>query len=107
LLERQLKNTLKVLSGVYSETESKDFSEPIDEDKQAKNYGHYSDSDLEDDDDDIHATVKAPKKAATPKRNSLELYPFLPDDEKPTYREWNESSGKGAIIKVCDIAFIT
>ncbi|KAF9785368.1 hypothetical protein BJ322DRAFT_1211231 [Thelephora terrestris] len=96
-----------LLSGVYSETEPKDFSEPIDEDEQAENYGHYSDSDLEDDDDAVHATVKAPKKAATPKINSPEPRPFFFEDEKPAYREWNESSGKGTIIKICDIALIT
>ena len=35
-------NPLEVLSGAYSEPELKDFSEPIDEDGQAENYGYHA-----------------------------------------------------------------
>ena len=52
-----------MLSGTYSESEPRDFSESIDEDEQAVNYDYYSDIDLEDDDDVVHATGEALKKA--------------------------------------------
>ncbi|KAF9785366.1 hypothetical protein BJ322DRAFT_827295 [Thelephora terrestris] len=67
-----------------AESEPKDFSEPIDEDEQAKKYGYCSDSDLEDEEDavDVGRAV-------------------------PPYGESNESSGKGAVIKIHDIALIT
>src|ERR1700753_436060 len=42
---------LEVLSGTFAESELKDFSEPIDDDERAENYGYHSDSDLEDDED--------------------------------------------------------
>ncbi|KAF9785394.1 hypothetical protein BJ322DRAFT_1141113 [Thelephora terrestris] len=70
--------------GKLAESEPKDFSEPINEDEQAKNYGYCSDSDLEDVEDavDVGRAV-------------------------PPYGERKESSGKGAIIKIHDIALIT
>jgi hypothetical protein len=105
-----LEDLLQVLSGTYSESEPKDFFEPIDEDEQAENYGHHSDSDLEDDDDAMNATGRAVKKAPPPKGNSLDRFCSPVDDNKaqtPLYREWNECSEKGLIIKVHDIALIT
>ncbi|KAF9785359.1 hypothetical protein BJ322DRAFT_826989 [Thelephora terrestris] len=98
-----------LLSGVYSETEPKDFSEPIDEDEQAENYGHYADSDLEDEDDAVYATWEAAKTAAPPKRNPPSPSPSPADDgdSEPVYGERNESSRKGTIIKIHDIALIT
>ncbi|KAF9778365.1 hypothetical protein BJ322DRAFT_1214739 [Thelephora terrestris] len=99
-----------LLSGTYSESEPKDFFEPIDEDEQAENYGHYSDSDLEDDDDAVNATGRAVKKAAPPKGNSLDRFCSPANDNRaqtPLYGEWNECSERGSIIKVHDIALIT
>ena len=94
---------LQVLSGSYAESEPKDFSELIDEDEQAENYDYHSDSDLEDDEDVLNAG-NAPKKV-TP----LKSDPLSTDVKKSTsiYGEWNESPGRGTIIKIHDIAFIT
>ena len=98
-----------MLSGLYSESEPKNFSEPIDEDEEAENYGYYSDSDLEDDEDVANTTGKSSKKAATLKSSSLDSSRLPPDDKKPEpiYGEWDEPSGKGTIIKIHDVAFIT
>jgi len=74
-------NLLKVLSGTFAETELKDLSQPIDESACAEDYGYCSDSDLEDDDDAV--------KGETPKKTVTEF------------------AGKGTVIKVQDIAFIT
>ncbi|KAF9785361.1 hypothetical protein BJ322DRAFT_827159 [Thelephora terrestris] len=98
-----------LLSGTYSESEPKDFSESIDEDEQAENYGHSSDSDLEDDDHVVNSMAKTPKKAAPPKSNSLGPSCLPASDKRPApvYGEWKEPSGKGTIIKIHDVAFIT
>ena len=98
-----------MLSGTYLESEPKDFSEPIDEDEQAENYGYYSDSDLEDDDDAVNAAGKVSKKTNPPKSNSLDPFRLPAHDKKPApvYGEWSESPGKGPIIKIHDIALIT
>ena len=108
-LASQLKASVAVLSGLYSESEPKNFSEPIDEDEEAENYGYYSDSDLEDDEDVANTTGKSSKKAATLKSSSLDSPRLPPDDKKPEpiYGEWDEPSGKGTIIKIHDVAFIT
>ena len=74
-------NLLKVLSGTFAETELKDLSQPIDESDCAEDYGYCSDSDLEDDNDAVKGETL--KKTVT------------------------ESAGKGTVIKVQDIAFIT
>ena len=106
---RRLKDPFEVLSGIYSESEQRDFSEPISEDEQAENYGYYSDSDLEDDEDAVNATGNAVKKTVT-----LNGTPFDPSrlatngkTPAPVYGERTELSGKGTIIKIHDIAFIT
>ena len=44
-----------MLSGEFAASEPRDFSEPIDEGEQADDYGYYSDSDLEDDGDEVNA----------------------------------------------------
>ena len=99
---------LEVLSGEYAESEPKDFSEPIDDDEEAKNYDYYSDSDLEDDEDTVNAG-KTPKKAIPRKSSSLDPLRLPANDKKSAlvHGEWKETSGKGMIIKVHDVAFIT
>ena len=96
---------LQVLSGAYAESEQKDFSEPLDEDERAENYDYHSDSDLEDDEDAVNA-ARAPKEAIP-----LESDPVLAStntkESTLVHGEWNESLGKGTIIKIHDIAFIT
>ncbi|KAF9785363.1 hypothetical protein BJ322DRAFT_827251 [Thelephora terrestris] len=95
-----------LLSGGFAESKSKDFSEPVDEDEQAEDYGYYSDSDLEDDIDDAGEALEE----TTPLRGGSYYHFCLPtNSQKPvqTDGEWEGPSGKGAVIKICDIAFIT
>ena len=100
--------SFEVLSGIYSESEPRDFSEPIDEDEEAENYGHYSDSDLEDDEDDVNTTDKSLKTAPL-KGTSLDPSHLPANDKKPApvYGQWDEPSGKGTIVEIHNIAFIT
>ena len=92
-----------MLSGSYAESEPKDFFEPIDEDERAENYDYCSDSDLEDDEDAVEA-ARTPKKTAPTENDSLSANV---KQSTPVYGEWNESLGKGTVIKIHDIAFIT
>ena len=94
---------LQVLSGVYAESEPKDFSEAIDEDECAKNYDYHSDSDLEDDEDVTNA------RNITEEVTPPESVPVPADlrESEPVHGEWNDSPGEGTIIKIHDIAFIT
>ena len=99
-------NFLEVLSGTFAEAESKDFSLPIDESECAENYGYYSDSDLEDDDDDVKEGETL-KKTATPRGHPFDPLCFTVSKEMPTYGQHKESVKEGTVIKVQDIAFIT
>ena len=100
-------NPHEVLSGTFAESELKDFSEPVDDDERAENYGYHSDSDLEDDEDTVNAG-KTRSAAISRKRaaNPL-LFPSSDKVPAPVCGEWEEPSGKGMIINVHDVAFIT
>ena len=92
-----------VLSGAYAESELKDFSDPIDEDERAKNYDYHSDSDLEDDEDASNAAKTQKGEAPL----EIDHSPANAKESTPVRGEWNEPPGKGTIIKIHDIAFIT
>ena len=94
-------NFLKVLSGVFAEAESKDFSQSIDESECAENYGYCSDSDLEDDGD----TVK--RWEGKLRGHPFDPFCFLVSEKMPTYDQHKGFARKGTVIKVQDIAFIT
>ena len=94
---------LQVLSGAYAESEPKDFSEPIDEDECAKNYDYHSDSDLEDD-EDLMSTGNILEEVTPPESDPA---PTDLKESSSIHGEWNESPGKGTIIKIHGIAFIT
>ena len=80
----------------------------MDEGEQAENYGYYSDSDLEDDEDVENAEWES-KKAVRPKDNPPCPIRSATDCKNlgPTSGKWKEPSVKGTVIKIHDIAFIT
>jgi len=98
-------NAFRVLFGTFAEAESKDFSEPLDDNECAEGYGYHPDSDLEEEDD-----------AVNPKETLNRTIPHTFDpfrsplsDNKPTLTDgergkWVE---KGKVIKIHDVAFIT
>jgi hypothetical protein len=95
-------SSVGVFSG-FAESEQKNLSEPIDEDETAEHYDYHSDSDLEDDEDAVNAG-KILRRAISQKNNSVETGD---KNISPPCGEWKEPSGKGKIIKIHDIAFIT
>ena len=95
--------TLEVLFGKFSESQSKDFKEAADEEESAQDYGYLSDSDLEDDEDEKpSSSFKNMDKA--------KVHPFDPfsaPGEKIAYEKNVEHVGKGKVVKISDIAFVT
>ena len=90
-----------VLFGNFAESQSKDLSDPVDEEEFAEGYGYLSDSDLDDDEDE---RVSTPKHTVKP-----EVHPFnpfaIPGEEKICYKA--ERIEKGKVVKIPDIAFVT
>ena len=101
-------DSLRVLFGNFAEAESKDFSEAIDDSESADDYGYYSDSDLEEDEDSAH--LKGALKQAG---SDVRGHPFDPfcfttvDNPTPTSGEYKECLEKGKVIMIQDMAFIT
>ena len=86
-----------MLFGNFAESQSKDFDEAISEDESTDNYGYFSDSDLEDSEDD-----KATSPDSTPKSKDP-----LSGDHNIVCESHEESVEKGKVVKIPDIAFVT
>ena len=71
--------------------------------KNLQEYGYLSDSDLEDYEDERPSSSKQKTKS--------EVHPFdpfaTPDDEKINCEGHVECVGKGKVVKIPDIAFVT
>ena len=118
----------KVLFGNFSESQSKDFSkEEIDDEEPAEDYGYWSDSDLEEDEDEKSVapsshTVKS-RVSSLKHTGWLKIAPFkhtsrskvhpldpsgVPSEDKIIpCEEYEEHVEKGKIVKIPDIAFVT
>ena len=87
-----------MLFGGFTESQSKDFEEEIDEEEVAEDYGYLSDSDLEDDEDED---------------TNQEVHPFgsveAPGEDKPFCEDEDHGKcvGKGKVVKIPDVAFVT
>ena len=94
----------KVLFGNFTESQSRDFKETIDEEDSAEDYGYLSDSDLEDDEDEKSTSFKRKTKSKT-----RPFDPFvIPDEDRRTPGEESEEHvEKGKVVKIPDMAFVT
>ena len=91
-----------MLFGNFAESRSKDLKEAIGENEYAKDYGYISDSDLEDDEDEKPTL----KHASTSKSHPFD--PFsTPGEDKLVHEEYEERIGKGKVVKIPDVAFVT
>ena len=99
-------DTHRVLFGQFGEAESKDFLEPLDDTESADDYGYYSDSDLEEDEDSV-SSKGAWKQMNHAGGDLPDLFSFLPVEDDPVCGEYKESLEKGKVIKVQDVAFVT
>lgn len=82
-----------VLSSAFSESELRDFSEPVDDGDLAEDYGYLSDSDLEEDWD---------FESPDPEDNRSQTR-----QKEATYGRYKEHIRMGKVIRIQDVAFIT
>lgn len=82
-----------VLSGSFSESETKVFSKTPDNGQFAEDYGYSSDSDLEEDWDFESPAPQDP--------------PLQPCQQEDTYCQYTEDARMGRVLKIQDVAFIT
>ena len=93
----------EVLFGNFSESQSKDFEEVVDEEESAEDYGYLSDSDLEEDEDEkVSSSKPLPKPNAHPSDP-----PVGPSQGKVVWEEYKERIGEGKVVKIPDTAFVT
>lgn len=96
---------LAVLFGNFAEAEVRDFDGDIGGDEStAEDYGYYSDSDLEDDEDgnpNQEARTRN-KSRANPSRQ-----PYRSVGEDSYHKNRTELANKGKIVRIPDIAFVT
>ena len=89
-----------MLFGNFVESQSKDFSEAIDDDESTEDYGYLSDSDLEDGEDD-----KAPFPNPTSKSK---IHPLdLSGEDKVVCEGHEERVERGKVVEIPDMAFVT
>ena len=108
-MHRHIKYSLRVLHycfvvffGDFAESQSKDFNDPIGEEELAEDYGYFTDSDLEDDEDEKPSF----KHASKPEVNSFD--PFVASGEdKVVYESYGECVEKGKVVRISDVAFLT
>ena len=97
-----------MLFGQFGEAESKDFSEPLNDSESAGDYGYYSDSDLEEDEDSA-SSKEAPSQKRPAGGHLSDPFSLPPVEHEPasTYGEYKERLEKGKVIEIRDMAFIT
>ena len=101
-------NILKVLFGGFGESQSKDFKEAIDEEEYSKDYDYLSDSDLEDEEDEGDSGVALAKPEAKSEAQASPFNPpVVPGKDGKIVEEHEESVGKGKVVKIPDVAFVT
>ena len=91
-----------MLFGNFSESQSKDLGEAVDEEECANEYGYLSDSDLEDDEDEKPSFQLANK----PNISSFDPFP-TPSGDRLVREKNKEHVGKGKVVKIPDMAFVT
>ena len=97
-----------MLFGPFAEAESKDFSEPLDDNESPDGYGYHSDSDLEEDEDSASSKESPTQRRSTAGHLSDHFsFPAVETELASTLGEHKERLEKGKVIKIHDMAFIT
>ena len=94
----------KVLFGNFAESQTRDFSEEIDDEESAEDYGYLSDSDLEEDEDEKVASFK---RANASKVHLFDPFGVPGEDKRIICEEHEERVKKGKVVKIPDMAFVT
>lgn len=107
-MRRHIEHSLRILRcrfivffGDFAESQPKDFKNPIDEEEFADDYGYFSDSDLEDDEDE---------KPSVKQGSKLEVHSFDPfvttGEDKVVHEDYEERVEKGKVANISDVAFV-
>ena len=92
-----------MLFGNFAESQLKHLNEKLDGEESAEDYGYLSDSDLEDDEDEKPSSGRLAAKLKIHRSES----PAVPGEAKSACEEHDERVGKGKIVKIPDMAFVT
>ena len=97
-----------MLFGGFAEARSRNFKEVIDEEGFAEDYGYWSDSDLEDEEDELGIPRSAAAEDATkPEVHDPTDSPAISSEGKIVYEDHKECVEQGKVVKIPDVAFVT
>ena len=97
-----------MLFGDFAEAQSRSFEGVIDEGGFAEDYGYWSDSDLEDEEDESRIPRSAAAEDATqPETQDLTNSPAISSEGKIVYEDHKEYVEQGKVVKIPDVAFVT
>ena len=92
----------EALFGDFSESQSRDFTGPVDEEESTEDYGYFSDSDFEDDEDEVVSSFNDTSESNASQHGPLTV---LGDGDRCEDQE--EHPEKGKVLKIPDVAFVT
>ena len=97
-----------MLFGDFVEARPRNFGEVIDEEGFAEDYGYSSDSDLEDEEDQLRALQHTPAEDAT-QSEVKDLYdsPSISSRDKVVCEDYGKRVEQGKVVKIPDVAFVT
>jgi len=101
--QKSHRTCLQVLFGDFAEAEPKDFNGVFAYDESTEDYDYYSDSDLEDDEDE---KVIRPKTARDVSK-TIPCKSHPPGDGDSYHINHTGLANKGKVVRIPDMAFIT
>ena len=97
-----------MLFGDFVEARPRNFNGEIDEEDFADDYGYSSDSDLEDEEDQLRALQHTPGEDATQSEvQDPSDSPAISSGDKTVYEDHEERVERGKVVKIPDVAFVT
>ena len=93
-----------MLFGDFAEAQPIEFNEAIDEEETAEDYGYSSDSDLEDDEEESATSFELLSESNVLRSDPTSVAPVV---RKIVSEEQEERTGKGKVVKIPDVAFVT
>ena len=96
-----------MLFGDFAEARSRNFEEVIDEEGFAEDYGYWSDSDLEEEDESRISRSDAAEDATKPEVHDPTDSPAISSEGKMVYEDHKECVEQGKVVKIPDVAFVT
>ena len=97
-----------MLFGNFAEARSRNFEEVINEEGFAEDYGYWSDSDLEDEEDESRILRRVAAEDEThPEVQDPTDSPAISSEGKIVYEDHKECAEQGKVVKIPDVAFVT